>query len=119
MTEEHLARARERVAVDEIAATIDDLRPHQRLTLGALCELAEAGETPARVGAVFDAYQAVCADAEGDPNTERSLQNYLGRLVDVGLVESEEIRTETGGRFNRYELARSASLATAALDTLE
>lgn len=115
VTGEHLVHAREQVAVDEIATLIDELRPHQRLTLRALCELTDAGETPARVGTVFDAYESLCAAVAEEPNTKRSLQNYLGRLVDVGLVEAEEVRTETGGRFNRYDLTRSADLVTAAL----
>lgn len=116
VSREHLARARDRVAVDEIAALIGDLRPHQRLALRALCELESNGETPARVGPVFAAYEAACTGADEDANTERSLQNYLGHLVDVGLAESEEVRTDTGGRFNRYRLTRSAAIVTAALD---
>lgn len=116
VTAEHLEGARERVVVGDLADSVAALRDHHRFALQGLCTLHEAGRTPARVGSLFGAYVDACEAADREPNTERSLQNYLGRLVDAGLVESEEVRTDAGGRFNRYDLARPAGAVEAALE---
>ncbi|WP_248516268.1 Cdc6/Cdc18 family protein [Salinarchaeum laminariae] len=112
----HLVRARERVAVDDVVQLLDALRTHHVLALRGLCDLAASDELPARIGPAFDAYARACDAADEAPNTERSLQNYLRRLVEIDLVDSEEVRTESGGKFNRYELARAPELITAAFD---
>lgn len=112
----HLVRARERVAVEGIVAQVEELRTHHLLALRGLYALAAAEETPARVGTVFTAYVEACTAAGEEPNTERSLQNYVRRLVESELVDCEEVRTETGGKFNRYDLAQSPTLVGAALD---
>jgi len=116
VTQGHLVRARERVAVEGVVELVEGLRPHHLLALRGLCALAAADETPARIGTVFTAYVDACAEAGEEPNTERSLQNYVRRLVETGLVDAEEVRTDTGGKFNRYELTRAQSAIAAALD---
>ncbi|WP_460918358.1 Cdc6/Cdc18 family protein [Salinarchaeum chitinilyticum] len=116
ITKAHLDRARDRVAVAAVAQRLEGLRRHQVLALRGLCALANEGALPARIGQAFDAYVDACTDAGESPNTERSLQNYLRRLVETGLVEAEEVRTENGGKFNSYDLTRSPSLVTNALD---
>lgn len=116
ITERHLDRARDSVAVDAVKALLEGLRRHQLLALRGLCSLAGDEALPARIGPAFEAYVNAC-DATGEsPNTERSLQNYLRRLVETGLVDAAEIRTESGGKFNRYELTRSPTLVTDALN---
>lgn len=119
VTRGHLIRARERVAIEAVADRIAGLGDHHALVLRGLCDLAGSGETPARVGSVFGRYVDACEAAGRSPNTKRSLQNYVRRLVEVGLVDREEVRTHSGGKFNRYDLSRSRSVVTAALDASE
>jgi|GEM_PF-4567906 len=114
----HLERARDQVRVDALVERIGTLRDHHRFALRGLCDLARNAATPARVGAVFGAYVDACEQAGVEPNTERSLQNYLGRLVETGLLEVEEVRTDAGGKFNRYGLGRDADAVDVALQAV-
>jgi len=119
ITDTDLAHAREQVAIEDVVAQIEGLRPHHLFALRGLCALAAADDTPARVGTAFRAYVEACQSVGEEPNTERSLQNYVRRLVEIGIVDCEEVRTDTGGKFNQYELARPRREVSAALDALQ
>jgi cell division control protein 6 len=105
VTPEHVRKAKAEVYPEVQKEVLKDLQSHEQLVLLALARrLKISGQAYALTGELERAYRVVCEEYDEQPRGHTKLWDYLKRMEDLGLVDTQPSGKQFRGQSRRVSI---------------
>jgi cell division control protein 6 len=106
VTEADVRQAERLIEEGRIKDELEQLPTQSHVTLSAVLQLSEAGETPAKRKRIYEVYTTAAERIDVDVKTDRTIHDRLSQLDLKGFVELEAKNEGLrGGSYYQYELS--------------